>query len=319
VGRFLETDAASIEVPEAVREGLSERVRQTRRDNLVLLDQLRRLGDELDAAGIEFALLKGAAVLPFLYDGPHERPLADVDLLVRAGDWPVVRSHLERCGRYELPLPHQERLRLDSHRKTEVATRQQPRCVFEFHVDIDIRGRAKFEVDALLDRAVPVSLEGRMYRRLADPDLALHLVLHTAQHASTPRLIWIHDLARLAASGRIDWGRLRDDGMQARSGACLYFALTYLEKVYPGTVAETLLDELSRGWLRRRIFRAYATPNPIQPTTDLWTGMQRYVIALALLDSPGRMIRFLVSHGYRKLRRRVTGRRMNRVGPHGIA
>ncbi|MFQ5670249.1 MAG: nucleotidyltransferase family protein [Acidobacteriota bacterium] len=294
-------------VREKILPPLKDLRRQTLLDNLLLIRELARFAGELQAAGVPFLLLKGAALLPLIYSGPEARPLADVDLLIQAADWPRARDHLHRTGRYRLPAAGRQRLRTRFHRKVDVATVARPGCTFELHWEMDIRDRTVVDIPALMARAVPLDLEGDGYRRPSDPDLALHAFLHLASHASFPRLIWVHDLALLARAGRIDWDRLSADAARARARASLHYSLTYLEKIYPGTAPSGLLARAPFGAFRRWMFRRAATPNPILPTVDLWRLHRRYAYALAFLDTPGMMVRFALGHAWRKVRARLPG------------
>jgi hypothetical protein len=147
---------------------------------------------------------------------------------------------------------------------------------------------------------VPVDFLGRTFMRLCDADLAFHLVIHAARHFSRPRLIWIYDLRLLAAAGLLDWSRLREAATGTSSRVAAFFTLAYLEKVFPGTVPHAELEALDPGPVRRRIFAAYETPDPLLPTRDVWSPGQRWFFAVALLDEPMAMIRFLAPHLYRR-------------------
>ena len=58
----------------------------------------RRVGDELQAAGVRALLLKGPDLQQRLYDTPSAYASADVDILVRRERAKAARDHLERRG-----------------------------------------------------------------------------------------------------------------------------------------------------------------------------------------------------------------------------
>ncbi len=292
---------------ERLAGGLAARRRRTAVDNLRLLSRLPALAGEIEAAGAPFALLKGAGLIPLVYAGAEERPLTDVDLLVRREDWPRVRERLVRSGRYLLPSPEREGLYTRYHQKVEIAAAEDPACQFELHWNIEIEGRTATDAGRLLERAVPVILDGRTYRRLGDADQALHLAVHAAHHATGPRLIWIHDLHRLARAGHLPWEELDTRARKDQVRMAAWYALAYLEKVHPGTVPPELLAPPA-GPLRRWLLSRVATRDPILPTRDLERPPWRWLASLLLLDTPGRMGRFLAGHARRKLLLRVPSR-----------
>jgi hypothetical protein len=226
--------------------------------------------------------------------------MADIDLLVRAGDWQRLRTVLGEAGGYDWPGRQQEDQRLRYFRKLEISTSETPASVFELHTDLEISGRRSLGTDACLQRAVPVEFLGRTFRRLCDDDLAFHLVIHSARHFSRPRLIWIYDLHLLADAGLLHWPQLRKVAMGTGSRIAAYFTLAYLEKVFPGTVPPEALSAFRPGPIRRRIFAAYQTPDPLLPTCDVWSPGRRWFFAIALLDGPLAMARFLATHLYRR-------------------
>jgi hypothetical protein len=300
VGRDLPEELRSVLLPE-----LERRRRRSRVDNLLLLDRFGRLADLLDEAGTPFIVLKGASLIPLIYKAAEERPMTDVDLLIARDNWPRTRTAVVESGRYKLPSAERERIYSRYHAKVEISTRETPSCEFEFHWNLEIEGRTALEPGRLMARAVPVELEGRRCRRLEDTDLALHLALHAAHHATAPRLIWIHDLALLAREGLVDWALLHQRAADAQLLVILQYALSYLEKAYPGTVPRELLADLPRGRLRGWLFSRVQTANPLLPTGDLSRVPRRWLYSLALLDGPGIMARFALKQARRRLFLRV--------------
>jgi putative nucleotidyltransferase-like protein len=285
-----------------LRPGLRQRLRRTGLENALLLDRFARFGELLEGAGVDFVLLKGASLIPLVYGGAEERPLADVDLLIRRQDWPRVREAAAASRRYRLPSPERERICLRYLYATELETDEASGSHFELHWNLELGERTALRPEDLIARSVPVSLDGREYRRLGDLDLALHLALHAAHHFFAPRLIWMHDLARLAESGRIDWPRLAAAAAQCQARAALGYTLWYLEKAYPGTVPPRAdLPRTPPGRIRRGLFARASTPNPLLPTRDLMPLPGRWLYSLLLIDRPADMARLSMAQAWRKL------------------
>lgn len=59
---------------------------------------LRRAGGVLAAAGVEWVVLKGLDLAARVYDGPEERPSADIDILIAPHDYRRARAALESAG-----------------------------------------------------------------------------------------------------------------------------------------------------------------------------------------------------------------------------
>jgi len=285
---------------EAARDLLQRSARRVQRDNMLLLDRFSRLHGVLAEDGLDHLLLKGGALIPMVYASADDRPMADIDLLVRPGDWPRLRSVLKEAGGYDWPGRQLEERRLEYFHKLEISTCEVPASVFELHTGLEISGRRSLGTDACMERSVPVQFMGREIRRLCDEDMSFHLVIHAARHFSRPRLIWIYDLHLMAEAGLLAWEEMQEMARETRGRVAAHFTLSYLEKVFPGTVPQTTLAALRPGPLRRRLFAGYATEDPLLPTRDIWSARDRWFYAVALLDGPVAMARYLATHLYRR-------------------
>ncbi len=185
-------------------------------DNLWMLARLATVLQRANAAGVPIIVLKGAALLGHLYE-LHERPMSDVDLLIRPAD----RERLLACLAPEVSLvqrspvldllPHDlsgefgarfEGLPLDVH--TNLMNRPWLRRV----VALDERD--------LWERAIPVQVAGHPALRLSPEDQLLHLASHAVLHHSRWEGRAAEDVQRLIQRDSIDWTRVCELATQQR-------------------------------------------------------------------------------------------------------
>jgi hypothetical protein len=229
-------------------------------------DRHRRIAallEELDRAAraIRLAIvpLKGSALHALGLYQAGERPMADVDLLVRDGDVEEVRTLLASLG-------YVETYKSWKHHVFEPRARRTVRGLGE-HRDIQIT----IELHTRIQERLPVStvdITSRVYPRDPQPGLnsypstgALmsHLLLHTAGNirCRSLRLLHLNDIARLAARmSNADWDVLWGDS--ARD--CAWWALPPLRmtaRYFRGAVPESVLQRLESACpaLLRRIAR----------------------------------------------------------------
>jgi hypothetical protein len=226
-----------------------------RRFSLALGEINRLAGD----ANIPVMMLKGCALHALGIYREDERPMADIDLLVRPGELEAMTGLLHgagysRCGsswkHIEFERGHEaERVNLDLHtRLTErLAGRDFELRGISFGAE---RGGVRgYATKAVLMRHVLFHAAGNMGRRWV-------------------RAIHLHDIARLAAYLEpMDWQELRSRDWPERW--CIYPPLALATRYFEGVVdAETLSDlaascprRLAR-WARRQTLSDVSASNP---------------------------------------------------------
>jgi hypothetical protein len=164
-------------------------------DLLALLDSTAR------RAGIALVALKGAALHSLGVYSAGERPMADVDLLVREADAERTAEVLESLG-------FQETLRTPRHRIFQPCQRQDPG-----HFGENAANAMKIEMHTHIGEQLPVrrvDVSARIYPRDPHPGLndypdraalMTHLLLHAAgaMAVRSARLLHLNDISRLAA------------------------------------------------------------------------------------------------------------------------
>jgi hypothetical protein len=250
------------EGPESWRRFLREQREQSVGRHL----QIARLLDEIDRQarreGVALVALKGAALHAGKIDAAGERPMGDIDLLVRDDDAKAIARVLEVCDYAAAFTTHRHQVFRPRVSKSLTSVR------LGEHVDnpINIEVHTKIaehlptkEVDItqfLLPGVVHVGLNGYP----SNPSLMLHLLLHAAgnMRARALRLIQLHDIALLAARfGPADWEELL---ALSPDGGTLWWALAPLMltvRYYPTRIPQGLFPRLGMEcpWLLGKIAR----------------------------------------------------------------
>lgn len=227
--RFLETQ----------REHVAHRHRR-------ISELLKRIDAAARSAGVATVALKGSALHAIGLYAPGERPMADVDLLVREAD-------VEKIGKLLQALGYVESFTQWKHRTYKPATGK-PVVGLGEHRDTPIN----IELHTRIQERLPIStvdITERIYPRTPVPGLnaypsngALmsHLLLHAAGNicGRSLRLVHLNDMALLAARmSANDWNALWDE----RTGEPPWWALPPLRMVaryYTRAIPDTLLARL---------------------------------------------------------------------------
>jgi Uncharacterised nucleotidyltransferase len=208
---------------------------------------LRELQTSARAAGIPVVVLKGPALHGEGLYAAGERPMGDVDLLIRAADSAAIARALAEC---DYAPGHAYR----RHWVFEPAQRRVPQTPhLGEHIDNPIKVEVHTRIAESLpssqiditDSILPTALRRGLNEYPSRARLMLHLLLHAAgnMRARALRLIQLHDIALLGATfcdG--DWGELlglRRNGLWW-AAAPLALVLRY----YPGAVPQALYDTL---------------------------------------------------------------------------
>jgi hypothetical protein len=167
------------------------------------IDALLRLIDRVTRdAGIAALALKGAELHAMGLYQPGERPMGDVDLLVRAADTGSTTRVLESLGFREYGSTRRHRLLMPS-------GDQIPALSLGEHADnylkIELHDRIgeslPLNTVSITERLFPAQLHPGLNRYPSKASLMLHLLLHAAGAMASRalRLLQLHDVALLAA------------------------------------------------------------------------------------------------------------------------
>jgi len=252
--------------------------RKTAVDTLSALADFRAISRLFDHERVPFILLKGSAYLSDLYDELGQRPLTDIDLLVRPADAIRMYNRLKEAGYSTLQWD-------DDYRRFEVIAPGTGRCSFEVHWRLGLPERG-IDQDEVWKRSCAAVLEEVPCRRLAREDALLFHVAHHADHFFEPSLKWVVDLRLMLRRWILDPDSLlaQAGGWRVRTALCL--AVLYLEKLFPGETPAGLRGRLSLGRLRRWLLDPFLDPEPLGMMRVGNGRLARYSAACILLDRP---------------------------------
>jgi hypothetical protein len=263
--------------------------------------QLRvaRLLEEIDSSarneGIALLPLKGSALHAMGIYAAGDRPMADIDLLMRAPDSTCAQRVLRACG-------YQPTFKNRRHEVYETQTGRALRNAYGEHAENPL----KIELHSFIRERLPISeiditeylfpIDGapglNSYRSAGA--LMMHLLLHAANNmrANALRHIQLHDIALL--SSRLDDNAWNDLTSARPSGQDLWWAvppLVLTSRYYPSAIPNSVIARLEpacTGLLRKRCRR-------FQLTDVSWSNIR--VQALPGVEwsrSPWEALRFMV-------------------------
>ncbi|MGD8857899.1 MAG: nucleotidyltransferase family protein [Chloroflexota bacterium] len=179
--------AIALPVPAVPPEPLAHLQRsyqQTAAMNLLAEHDLAAMLHCLDEAGVQVALLKGAALLKTVYDQPAWRPMVDIDLLIQFDDLPAALAALAQIDyRPTEPEPFANR---DGLYWNECLLHRRDRTSAQLELHWDLLGipyyASRLPAAELLDRARSLFVGNSQSLALAPADLLLHLCAHNFFH-----------------------------------------------------------------------------------------------------------------------------------------
>jgi hypothetical protein len=276
-----------------IRDALSSELSNLQRLAMVSEFQLSSLHDRLvtllalyAAHDIDALLLKGAGLAHSVYARPTERPMGDLDVLVRpevalrawelalANGWtrrrdvPVERSYDDH--QHLPPLEDADGLQIGLELHTALFTHQAP---------------FKLPPEQLWERARRITVGGQPAFVPSAEDQLLHAALHFAwSHEMTfGAFRTLRDVERIIAASPIDWTVLIQKARKARGATCCYWTLRLARDLAGVDVPPEVMSELSPRLPERmlraltRYYAEHALPNPdhivssVSLSRALWT------------------------------------------------
>ncbi len=219
--------------------------RRTWYENRSLFHAMSGLLRSLHEAGIQTALLKGAALVLQYYGDYGLRPMYDFDILIPAGQRSPALELIHSLG--FTPV-------WDTRETTEVFA---SRHGWDFkdadgrQVDLHWRvfhdyGEPEADIE-FWKAAVPVMVHGIPSRTLNPADQLLHVCVHGATWMDEPAVHWVADATTIlrAVGGKLDWDRLLVQARRYHYTVLLRVALQYLHEVVDAPVPPALLQRMN--------------------------------------------------------------------------
>jgi Uncharacterised nucleotidyltransferase len=211
---------------------------------------LQRIDERGRAQGIAAVALKGAALHAIGLYAIGERPMADIDLLVRPADAQRMARLLESLGFHETGTSWRERLftPIVEHAADDLGEHTDNDVKIELHERIC--EKLPWRITDVTDCVFPAEARPGLNAYPSTASLMIHLLLHAAGAMAfqSLRLLHLHDLAQLSSRmTEADWDQVL---AQRRRGAGLWWAFPplvlasrYFSSHIPNRVLAALADE----------------------------------------------------------------------------
>ncbi|MHC4126631.1 MAG: nucleotidyltransferase family protein [Planctomycetota bacterium] len=178
-----------------------------------MMHLLERIAKAFNEAGVPLMALKGAALNLTLYRHPQDRPMVDLDLLVKPADSDRARAILEDVGCLRSDIVFREDFFPRYYYEIEYTAGSVDPVLIDLHVRPFrlLRYARLLPDEAIWERAVPVRMGSATVYVPSAENMLLHLAVHSAIHGNG-RGLWLHDIKRWAEArgDALDWDRLVD-------------------------------------------------------------------------------------------------------------
>ena len=195
--------------------------------NLELEQLLHGVLDTLATQGIEALLLKGAGLAYSAYPAFADRPMGDLDLLIRPEHAQRAWDSLQAAG-WTWPAARWERGRYETHQHWPPLLREPGEFRLEIHTDLlPLVQPFRLGADLVWQRAQ----QARRAQRAFTVPHPLHQLWHVCVHfAWSHEMQWgtwrtMRDVAVLANHALFPWGEFVQLARDTRAGSCCYWTL----------------------------------------------------------------------------------------------
>lgn len=248
------------------------------RQNRQRWEEIASLAAEFGKAGIEFMLLKGAALMLRHYGGHGLRSMGDFDLLIHpecAGR--AVRILIEKGWRGEEGATAESILRQSRVRHAwqflkEAAVQKTPRgsaAIDEQNCDLHWRPLARCYHPAVAEMfwtsAETVRVDGVPVKVPCPTDQFFHVSVHAMHWEWRRNLYWVADAMTILADTEIDWERARLLAAKSDMRVRFRLALAQLVRYFPSAIPSYAIPERlhdAREWEERE-YRLLQKPCPL--------------------------------------------------------
>lgn len=260
----------------------AERLR-TRTANICTVRLLERIAAQFNKAGIPLMALKGAALNLTVYDRADQRPMSDLDFLVKHEHVNEAFALLEAAG----CLRGEPLVREDFFPRYHYETEFTAGRAFHMRIDLHVRPFRPLRwaglvpPHALWERAESVPAGSARVLIPSAEDMLIHLAAHSSIHGNQRRM-WLEDIRRWADANRdvMDWERLLSTVQRWGLTLPVREAITRADDEFGGVCPTSIRRRLARlpvGW-RDRLALWQAPRDAEHPVSH---------VAVNLLCTPG--------------------------------
>jgi hypothetical protein len=226
----------------------------------------------LNSVGITPIVLKGAHLAAMIYPDECDRPMSDVDLLVRLGEIDISQKALQDIGY----MPEHAKSVSDwSMRSRDIRLLKDDALLVELHWSLsDPRDGVAIDLDGLWHRSREFQVSGACARVLCPEDLLLHVCFHAGvshqfdEKGLRPLLDIRAIIDRLGDS--LDWNAIVSRACDWRTERCTYLMLELARRVMAAPIPQSVLAELKPAKVSTAVYAAaqaqlFEVPGPRTP------------------------------------------------------
>jgi hypothetical protein len=238
-----------------------------------IAELLQHIDERGRATGIATVALKGAALHAIGLYAVGERPMADIDLLVKPADAGRMALLLESLGFYEGCANWRERVFTPIVERAVGALGEHSNNSIKIELHEKICERLPWRITDVTDCVFPMQAHPGVNAYPSPASLMIHLLLHAAGAMAFQalRLLHLHDLAQLSSRmTNADWHQVLAQRRRGRGGLWwafppLILASRYFSSQIPSRVLAALADDcpfvLDRISRRRTLYEvSYSYP-----------------------------------------------------------
>jgi Uncharacterised nucleotidyltransferase len=279
------------------REQAAAMFREARCYTVGLQAQLLHLAGLLERGGVEYRVLKGAALAALAYPDQALRSYGDVDILVRPAQFEYAVGLLEREG-YQRTLGWHRAGR--AHDKGTVLVIDEAYYV-DLHYALSGGPYGKLvPAPDLFTQSQTFLLGGQQLPALPPPQRFLHACLHARIQTHPPRLLSVRDVAQCALATDVNWDVVQQLSARWQISWVVSEAIRTAQDLLNVSLGDSAqpLANYSPSAREQRLLRAYAPANrrtalPLATLTAIpgFIGKIDYIFNLLI---PGRQ--YLLGH-----------------------
>jgi hypothetical protein len=230
------------QLPPLLRDKLRVHHRNQAVSTIALTAELFRILEQLGAARIEAAVVKGPVLSMRAFGDPAARHFADVDLLLRHSDVRRASEIVTGAG-FE---PRVSRSHMEAGKTPGQYFFRRGPLVVELHTERTLRYFPRpLPIEEFLGRKTAINLDGRQVPALSVEDEFVLISIHGAKHF-WERLMWVSDIAATVhRQAQLDWGRIRQSAASVGAQRMVRVALLLAERVLRVSVPQEMKREVA--------------------------------------------------------------------------
>ncbi|MEK6621844.1 MAG: nucleotidyltransferase family protein [Planctomycetota bacterium] len=220
--------------------------------NTLLIEEFKHVLFTLESRHVPIIVLRGYALIYWIYKDPGLRPINDIDILIREKDLSLMKEVLSKAG-FHSPAGHpllsiKGKVVIDIHLDILGSSRIQSRR-FGFDETAARWWEHCRDISSYIndEGGAAGQVSYRSVFVLKPHDFVITCAMHLMKH-SFERLLWFVDIKEIIEheSPCFAWDGLADRARCLELQRPLYYALHYIKTLYGTDVPQLLMDDLKR-------------------------------------------------------------------------